>query len=209
MIQKDYIRRIGAAWLEELLALSVLALVLQFVGPLVWSSFIYPLIADEEKYALRNADFPDTYISLIHLDLTSPHHDVTLSWTGHQAAKQDLGPFRSSPGSGLGYNDCNDPVESNCFGSECTPKGERTVEGFADAFDKLPVCKYLTFVDRQRAISFHSHPKVPDYPASQGCIRLDSYAAQLIHNNSIVGVTRVLVDGEWTNPNKVADAKLK
>src|SRR5690606_38332821 len=118
------------AWLEVLLSLSLVVLVVQFVSPWVYSAWIRPILAEHEKYALRNSDFPDTHISLIHLDLTSPHQHVNLTWTGPHASDQETGPFHSSPGAGLGFNDCNDPVESNCNGSQCTPKGDRTVKGF-------------------------------------------------------------------------------
>lgn len=146
----------------------------------------------------RNWDFPNTYIERIHLDLTSPKHYVTLTWAGPHAASQDTGPFRSSPGQGWGTNDCNDPVESNCPNSMCTPKGLRKVEGLEDCMRSKPHLRYLTVIDKRRAIGFHSHPTVPPYPASQGCVRLEPYAARLIHDNSIAGTTEILVDGTWT-----------
>src|SRR6187200_368199 len=46
----------------------------------------------------RNSDFPNTFVSSIHVDLTSPHHSVTLTWSGPSAAQQETGPFHSSPG---------------------------------------------------------------------------------------------------------------
>ncbi len=49
--------------------------------------------------SLRNPDFPRTFISKIHVDLTSPHHWVTLTWTGPQAASGDTGPFHAPAGS--------------------------------------------------------------------------------------------------------------
>jgi hypothetical protein len=149
---------------------------------------------------LRNDGFPDTHIGRIHLDLTSPHHWVRLAWVGPQAADQNGGPFRSSPGAGGGDNDCNHAVESNCPNSLCTPKGTRTVEGFMDHLRDKPEYRYVTLIDARRAIGFHAHPSVPPYPASQGCVRLEPYAARLIHDNSIEGVTEIVVDGTWTNP---------
>lgn len=154
------------------------------------------------NHSLRCRGFPDTYISRIHLKLTSPNHWVTLTWSGPNASKQNAGPFRSSPGAGWGTNDCNDPVESNCPGSNCTPKGLRYVEALRDQFNNHPECKYLTVIDRERGISFHSHDDIPPYPASQGCVRLESQVAQLIFENSLVGRTEVLVDGEWTLPQE-------
>jgi len=152
----------------------------------------------------RNGDFPNTYISRIHLDLTSPNHWVRLTWAGPRARSQDVGPFRSSPGRGSGTNDCNDPVESNCPGSNCTPKGVRMVEGFADHLADTPQYhRYVTWIDKRRAIGFHSCASVEPYPASAGCVRLEPYAARLIHDNAIEGVTEIVIDGTWTNPSRV------
>jgi hypothetical protein len=148
----------------------------------------------------QNDDFPDTYIGRIHLDLTGPNHSVRLTWVGPDAAGQDTGPFRSSPGAGWGDNDCNDPVESNCLNSKCTPKGERKVEGFADHLQDTPQHRFVTWIDELRQIGFHSCPSVESNPSSAGCVRLESYAARLIYDNSIKGVTEILIDGTWTNP---------
>jgi len=153
-----------------------------------------------EMPSKRNNDFPNTYINRIHLDLTGPNSYVTLTWAGERAAEQNVGPFHSSAGIGWGSNDCNDPVESNCPDSRCTPKGLRKVEGLADHMREGRAYRYVTWVDRRRAIGFHAHATVPAYPASQGCIRLEPYAARLIHDNSIVGKTEILIDGTWTNP---------
>jgi L,D-transpeptidase catalytic domain len=147
---------------------------------------------------LRNADFPSTYISHIEVDLTSPYHYVRLTWTGPQAARQKIGPFHSSPGAGTGSNDCDDMDECNRENSNCTPKGEFTVEAFSDYMNSYPHCRFVTWFLTSRAIALHSHPSVPSYPASHGCVRLDEHAAQLIHNNSLVGKTKVTVDGTWT-----------
>ena len=152
----------------------------------------------------RNDDFPNTSIGRIHLDLTSPSHWVRLTWVGPQADKQDTLPFRSSPGAGWGTNNCNDVLESNCLNSRCTPIGLRKVEGFEDHIRSTPQFRYVTFIDKRRAISFHSCMSVEPYPNSQGCVRLEPYAARLIHDNSIVGTTEILIDGTWTNPGQEA-----
>jgi hypothetical protein len=148
--------------------------------------------------SLRNADFPSTYISHIEIDLTSPRHDVRLSWSGRLAARQQRGPFHSSPGAGTGSNDCDDPAECNRKDSNCTPKGEFTVEAFSDFLTSYPHCKHVTWFLPSRGIAIHSHPQVPNYPASHGCVRLGSHAAQLIHNNSLMGKTKVTVGGTWS-----------
>jgi L,D-transpeptidase catalytic domain len=148
--------------------------------------------------SLRNVDFPNTYISHIEIDLTSPSHYVRLAWTGPQAARQRTGPFHSSPGAGTGFNDCDDMDECNRENSNCTPKGEFTVEAFSDYMKSYPNCRYVTWFLASRGIAMHSHNQVPNYPASHGCVRLAESAAQLIHNNSLIGKTKVTVGGTWT-----------
>jgi lipoprotein-anchoring transpeptidase ErfK/SrfK len=61
-----------------------------------------------------------------------------------------------------------------------------------------PEVRFVTWFDTKRGIALHFYPFVPDYPASHGCVRLGDYAAQLIHNNSKIGETEVVVDGPWT-----------
>lgn len=196
-----------------------MAPVLQFVGRraleialvvcaahLGW--LVYAAANPEEPGILpshRIRDFPNTYIGRIHLDLTSPNHWVRLTWVGSEAAGQDIGPFHSSPGAGWGTNDCNDPVESNCLDSRCTPKGLRKVEGFEDHLKDTPRHRYVTWIDIRRAIGFHSSSTIPQIPASAGCVRVEPYAARLIHDNSIVGKTEILIDGTWTNPSHAAN----
>lgn len=147
--------------------------------------------------ALRNPDYPNTYIIAISVDLSSPNHWVRLSWTGSHAGEMRSGPFHSSPGAGTGANNCDDETESRREGSNCTPKGGRTVEGFSDNLGSHPSCRFVTWFDRSRGIAFHSHTDVPNYPASHGCVRLAEEIAQLIHNNAVAGKTTVTVGGTW------------
>jgi hypothetical protein len=148
--------------------------------------------------SLRNSDFPRTYISLIQVDLTSPHHWVRLTWSGPNAASQETGPFHSSPGRGLGYNNCDDVAESNRANSNCTPKGTRYVQAFSETMATAPNARFVTWFHATRGVAFHYYPDVPNYPASHGCVRLeDMRAAQLIHNNSKIGATEVVVGGKW------------
>jgi hypothetical protein len=157
-----------------------------------------PLEDSNADLSLRNGDYPRTYIESIHVDLTSPKHWVRLSWKGPDADRQETGPFHSSPGRGLGRNNCDDFDESIRDGSNCTPKGDNVVEGFSDYLPSVPQCRFVTWFDMARQIAFHSHWQVPSYPASHGCVRLSSHAAQLIHNNARIGETRVNVDGTWS-----------
>jgi hypothetical protein len=147
--------------------------------------------------SLRNSDYPRTYISSIRVDLASPNHWVRLTWSGPDAASQETGPFHSSPGRGLGTNNCDDADESNRFDSNCTPKGTRRVEGFSNTMPTYSHCRFVTWFQISRGIAFHSYPSVPNYPASHGCVRLNEHAAQLIHNNSKIGETEVTVEGKW------------
>jgi hypothetical protein len=149
----------------------------------------------------RNKDFPITHIGRIHLDVTSPKQNVDLTWVGPEASTQDTGPFPSSVGRGWGANDCNEAVESNCPDSRCTPKGVRKVEGFRDHMKDDHQLRYVTLIDARRGIAFHSHVSVPPYPASLGCVRLAPKVARLIYDNSIAGVTEIVIDGQWSNRN--------
>lgn len=180
-------------WAELALAVCVMNL----------SWFVFAALSPKQSDNLplrRNRDFPNTYISRIHLDLSSPHQYVTLTWSGPQAAAQKTGPFHSSPGAGWGTNNCNDTVESNCADSQCTPKGIRVVEGFEDNLRDVPECRYVTWIDRKREIGFHSHTFVPAYPVSHGCVRLEANAARLMHDNAVIGKTEIVIDGTWANP---------
>ena len=158
--------------------------------------------------SLRNPNYPTTYISRIDVDLTSPHHWVQLVWAGDGAADEPIGPFHSSPGKGAIGTDCDSTIISNHDGSNCTPKGTFTVAQLDDCLDTYPDCKFVTVIDIPRDIALHSHWDIPEYPASHGCIRLDESAAQLIHNNSIVGTTSVNITGTWSRPpDSVRDAQ--
>jgi lipoprotein-anchoring transpeptidase ErfK/SrfK len=150
-----------------------------------------------DNTSLRNIDFPRTFISKIHVDLTGPNQWVTLEWSGPNARMQPTTKYHSSPGRGLGNNNCDDIAESHRSDSNCTPKGTMYVQAFSNSMVTSPACRYVTWFDTKRGIALHYYPVVPNYPASHGCVRLDEYAAQLIHNNSKIGETEVIVDGKW------------
>jgi hypothetical protein len=192
-------------WLEGLLAaaLGLLAVQIYWARQRSEAAPAEMVLHAEQGAAdmsLRNVDFPRTFISSVHIDLTSPHQWVELTWTGPHAGEQETGPFHSSPGRGRGDNNCDDCDESNRGGSHCTPKGRRLVEGFGDFMPSSSSFKFVTWIHSSREIALHSHRDVPDYPASSGCIRLDEHAAQLIHNNAIAGQTEVVVEGTWALP---------
>lgn len=151
----------------------------------------------------RNSDFPNTYIQEISIRLEDPDHPVTLKWTGPNAAAQETGPFRSSPGAGLRGLNCDNVATSRRSGSNCTPKGTFTVTGFAPQLPSHPEAKDVTWFVPARGIALHYYPSVPVFPASHGCVRLTPRrVAQLIRFNSRVGVTKVVVDGTWTKPGR-------
>ena len=149
----------------------------------------------------RNSDFPNTYIQTISVRLEDPDHPVTLVWTGPSASAQQTGPFRSSPGAGLQGLNCDDVATSRRSGTTCTPKGTFTVTGFAPHLNSHPEATDVTWFVPARGIALHFYPSVPTYPASHGCVRLESRRiAQIIQNNSRAGITSVVVDGTWTKP---------
>lgn len=149
----------------------------------------------------RNSDFPNTYIKTISVRLEDPDHPVMLTWTGPSAGAQETGPFRSSPGAGLRGLNCDDVATSRRSGSNCTPKGAFTVTGFAAHLNSHPEATDVTWFVPARGIALHFYPSVPTFPASHGCVRLETRRiAQLIQSNSRVGLTGVIVDGTWTKP---------
>jgi L,D-transpeptidase catalytic domain len=153
--------------------------------------------------SLRNSDFPNTYISEISVRLDDPDHSVSLTWAGPQAATQEMGPFRSSPGAGLKGLNCDDVATSRRSGSKCTPKGTFVVSGFQGQLNSDSRATYVTWFARARGIGLHYFPSVPKYPASHGCVRLESKrVAQLIQSNSRVDLTNVVIDGTWIKPPK-------
>lgn len=154
-------------------------------------------------YAFRNDDFPQTYIQQISVSLDDPDHALTLIWTGPNADSQETGPFRTSPGAGLIGLNCNDDATSRRSGSKCTPKGTYPVQGFQHQLNSDSRATYVTFFMQSRGIGLHYFPIVPSYAASHGCVRIESVdVARLIHDNSLVGDTLVVVSGTWTKPAK-------
>jgi hypothetical protein len=157
--------------------------------------------AAKASHPQRNSDFPNTYIREISVRLEDPDHPVRLTWAGPQASAQETGPFRSSPGAGLRGLNCDQVAVSRRSGSNCTPKGTFTVTGFASHLNSHPEATDVTWFYPARGIALHYYPSVPKYPASHGCVRIESRrVAKLIKDNSRAGITRVIVDGTWTKP---------
>ena len=149
----------------------------------------------------RNSDFPNTYIEQISVSLDDPDHWMTLTWTGPEAASQETGPFRTSPGAGVTGLNCDDTATSRRSGSNCTPKGTFTVEGFQHALNSDSRAVYVTWFVRRRGIACHYFPSVPRYAASHGCVRIEQKrVAQLVQSNSRIDLTQIVVSGTWTKP---------
>ena len=159
--------------------------------------------AADPSHPFRNDDFPQTYIQQISVSLDDPDHSLTLTWTGPKADSQETGPFRTSPGAGLKGLNCNDDSTSRRSGSKCTPKGTRSVEGFARRLNSDSRATYVTWFMQSRGIAFHYFPSVPEYAASHGCVRVELVdVARLIQDNSLVDDTEVVISGTWTKPPK-------
>ena len=162
--------------------------------------------AADPSHPFRNDDFPQTHIQQISVSLDDPDHSLTLTWTGPKADSQQTGPFRTSPGAGLKGLNCDDAATSRRSGSKCTPKGRRSVEGFARRLNSDSRATYVTWFMQSRGIAFHYFPIVPEYAASHGCVRIELVdVARLIQDNSLVDDTQVVVSGTWTKPRKQWD----
>jgi hypothetical protein len=206
-MNKDTLRPIALLIATLLIGVCVGFLLGRHFSPgIVENPFVVLAEAGGADMSERIDDFPRTYISDIHVDLTGPDQWISLEWSGPQAASQDKGPFHSSPGRGTG-RDCNNKQESQRDGSCCTPKGIRYVEGFNEYLPSRPECKFVTWFHLTREIAFHSSDTLPNYPSSFGCVRVSEEVAQLIHNNSLKGKTRIVVDGEWNPPPDMTGIK--
>jgi hypothetical protein len=163
-------------------------------------------VSGRMNLAARNPDFPATHIETIYIDLTCPSSAVHLKWVGPLADLGPMGPWRSSAGRGQPNFDCDEVVDSNTTDSWCTPKGLFAVAGFDDRLEAVPSCCYATWVIHEpRYIAIHSHRDIPYQSESHGCIRVPFDAAQLIHNNSLAGVTQIYIYGKWTRPMGLRD----
>jgi hypothetical protein len=148
----------------------------------------------------RVSDWPTTHITSIGVDLTSPEHGVTLTWSGPNAGTQVTGPFHSSPGAGCCDKDCDNATTSRQDDSRCTPKGSATVHGHNCQMTSYPEARNVTWFSRG-GIAFHYYPSAPSVPTSHGCVRLGRDASRIIYDNTVVG-TGVNVGGKWKRGGK-------
>lgn len=149
--------------------------------------------------------FPETYIQHVDVDVTSPA-SIRCRWTGPNASDHDSGPFEATVGDGAGTSDCNDVEESNEPGSNCTPKGDFTIERQACSLGNHDRAKNASYFQSARGIAFHYWPNRPDCPASHGCVRLERRVSQVLWDNCInegtssehgQPATTVNVSGTW------------
>jgi peptidoglycan hydrolase-like protein with peptidoglycan-binding domain len=175
-------------------------------GGQTWQALLQAGQVADPSHPFRNDDFPQTYIQQISVSLDDPDHSLTLTWTGPKADGQQTGPFRTSPGAGLKGFNCDNDSTSRRSGSKCTPKGTRSVEGFARRLNSDSRATYVTWFMQSRGIAFHYFPSVPEYAASHGCVRIELVdVARLIQDNSLVDDTAVVISGTWTKPPKQWD----
>jgi Domain of unknown function (DUF4157)/L,D-transpeptidase catalytic domain len=152
------------------------------------------------------SDFPNTYIRHIDVNISNPC-SVTLTWIGSGASSQSAGPFHGTIGNGnRGRNNCNDTTVSNTSGTNCTPKGNFTIERQACHLGGYDEAKNASYFQESRGIAFHYWASRPDCPASHGCVRMNSDDSALIYDNVISErtadthghpATTVTVDGTW------------
>ena len=142
---------------------------------------------------MNNNPMTETYISKVIVNLWK--QEVTLEWTGSNAAAQEKGPFHCTPGAGISGVNCDDVTTSQRGGTDCTPKGEFSVLGHDRHFSKYPEAEWVTrFQDASRGIALHYYPRVPEYPSSHGCVRIGSLeAAKRIYDNTKIGKSKVKV----------------
>src|SRR5438094_3941646 len=153
------------------------------------------------SHPFRNDDFPQTYIQQISVRLDDPDHPLTLTWTGSNAASQQTGPFRTSPGAGLRGLNCDNDATSRRSGSKCTPKGIYPVQGFQRSLNSDSRATYVTWFMQRRGIALHYFPIVPAYAASHGCVPIQSVdVARLMQDASLVVNTQLVVSGAGTQP---------
>ncbi len=138
----------------------------------------------------------ETYISKVKVDLWK--QQITLEWIGSQAATQPKGPFHCAPGRGIDGLSCDDIVTSQSVNTFCTPKGDWKVIGHLRYFEAHPEAKWVTlFQNPHRGIGLHYYPVVPQYPASDGCVRIANCAiARQIWEKTKTNITIISVEGE-------------
>jgi Domain of unknown function (DUF4157)/L,D-transpeptidase catalytic domain len=97
--------------------------------------------------------------------------------------------------------DCNDFDTSRTEGSLCTPFGTHKVYQFGCQFDEAWTKNPTYFQQGRAGIAIHASPNDAALgpPASHGCLRTESAAAAIIHDNSVKQKTEIAVSGTWSS----------
>ena len=83
------------------------------------------------------------------------------------------------------------------MGTKCTPKGDFLVISYDRRFGDYPEAEWVTrFQDPSRGIALHYYPDVPEYPVSNGCVRIaDKAVAKRITEKTKPNISMVSVHG--------------
>jgi L,D-transpeptidase catalytic domain len=144
-------------------------------------------------------DITGTYINTIQVKIQgNTYSTVTIKWANKNLSSETLPTrFKASPGAGNCNLDCRSIKQSQQNESHCTPLSPPTyvVQGYNCALTYYPEAKFVTWFHGGRGIAFHSYT-VPSYPASHGCVRLQTkeHGAEWIYDNSLPGITKVKID---------------
>jgi L,D-transpeptidase catalytic domain len=144
-------------------------------------------------------DITGTYINTIQVKIQgNTYSTVTIKWANKNLSLETLPTrFKASPGAGNCNLDCRSIKQSQQNESHCTPLSPPTyvVQGYNCALTYYPEAKFVTWFHGGRGIAFHSYT-VPSYPASHGCVRLQTkdHGAEWIYDNSLPGITKVKID---------------
>ena len=154
-----------------------------------------PAASSSTPTANPTANESTTFISKVIVDLWK--QEVTLEWTGPNAKGQETGPYHCAPGAGISTVDCDDVKTSRKMGTKCTPKGDFPVIYHERRFGDYPEAEWVTrFQDPSRGIALHYYPNVPEYPVSNGCVRIaNKEAAKRITEKTTPNISIVSVHG--------------
>jgi hypothetical protein len=110
-------------------------------------------------------DTSGTYIREIQVDIHGKTYStVTLNWANVDVSPETLPVrFNAAPGAGRCDVDCRSISKSKQSGSHCTPLSPPlySVQGYDCLLTKYPDAKFVTWLNWDRAIAFHSYTMPP------------------------------------------------
>jgi hypothetical protein len=185
---------------------------IEFLGPF-WKSGLQ-LGSKTGRFSLgkigKNADYPNTYINKVRVGIGNPGW-MAFEWETKRPTIIGVrnlltlprGPYIISPGKGKCVWNCNDNYTSQQGGTNCTPKGGSwpVANNRRKRLLSTRWAKWPTYFQRP-TIAIHTAPpnKLPDYPASHGCVRTEEEGAKIVRDNTIEGKSIVEVGGAWPRP---------